>query len=45
MYKKEKGKMKMPDPKKMKTIPSMMGYGKKGGKTTSKSKPSSKRKS
>jgi hypothetical protein len=38
MYKKEKGKMKMPDPKKMKTVPSMMGYGKKGGKITSKSK-------
>lgn len=36
MYKKEKGKIKMPDPKKMKTIPSMMGY-KKGGKVTKKS--------
>jgi len=36
MYKKEKGKMKMKDAKKMKTVPSMMGY-KKGGKVTKKS--------
>lgn len=39
MYKKEKGKMKMADPKKMKTAPSMMGYAKKGGKAVSKAKP------
>lgn len=39
MYKKEKGKMKMPDPSKMDTIPKMMKVG--GTKTKAKTKMAS----